>query len=61
MEQKETKELKETKLCKHCQTDIPKKAKICPNCRKKQGGIIKWIIIVIVLFMLLGSCVGGSD
>ena len=30
----------ETKVCKHCQTEIPKKAKVCPNCRKKQGGLI---------------------
>lgn len=49
----------ETKLCKHCQTEIPKKAKVCPNCRKKQGGITKWLVIVAVL-ILLGSC-GGSD
>ena len=25
----------ETKTCKYCQTEIPKKAKICPNCKKK--------------------------
>lgn len=50
----------ETKLCKHCQSEIPKKAKVCPNCRKKQGGIGKWIIIAVVLFILIGSA-GGSD
>ena len=60
MEVKEAKEVKETKLCKHCQTEIPKKAKVCPNCRKKQGGIFKWIVIAIIVFMLLGSCIGGS-
>lgn len=50
----------ETKLCKHCQTEIPKKAKVCPNCRKKQGGAGKWIAIVavvVLIFMLFG---GGS-
>ena len=32
-------EKKETKVCKHCQSEIPAKAKVCPNCRKKQGGV----------------------
>ena len=50
----------ETKLCKHCQTEIPKKAKVCPNCRKKQGGIGKWIIVALVAFLLIGM-MGGSD
>lgn len=52
---------KETKLCKHCQTEIPKKAKICPNCRKKQSGKLKWIIIAIIALILIGSMAGGSD
>lgn len=50
----------ETKVCKHCQTEISKKAKVCPNCRKKQGGIGKWIVIVGVVFLLIGL-MGGSD
>ena len=57
----ETKEVKETKICKHCQTEIPKKAKVCPQCRKKQGGIVKWVVIGIVVFGLFGSCLGGSE
>ena len=44
-----------TKKCKHCQSDIPKKAKVCPNCRKKQGGILKWIIIVFTILIIIGS------
>lgn len=40
-------EKSETKLCKYCQTEIPAKAKICPNCRKKQGGatsgLLRWL------------------
>lgn len=52
---------KETKLCKHCQTEIPKKAKVCSNCRKKQGGIGKWIVIAIVVFFIIGAAGGGSD
>lgn len=54
-------ETKETKLCKHCQTEIPKKAKVCPNCRKKQGGKLKWIIIAVVVLVIIGSMAGGSD
>lgn len=50
----------ETKICKHCQSEIPKKAKICPQCRKKQGGIGKIILIVLVALFLLGSF-GGSE
>lgn len=50
----------ETKLCKHCQTEIPKKAKVCPNCKKKQGGIVKWIVIAIVAILIIGS-MGGTD
>lgn len=51
----------ETKKCKHCQSDIPKKAKVCPNCRKKQGGIFKWILIVIVALVIIGSVSGNED
>ena len=47
-----------TKKCKHCQSDIPKKAKVCPACRKKQGGKAKWIIIVILVLLFLPK--GGS-
>lgn len=55
-------ETKEVKLCKHCQTEIPKKAKVCPNCRKKQGrGIGKWIGIAIVFLMVIGIATSGSD
>ena len=51
----------EKKMCKYCQSEIPKKAKVCPQCRKKQGGRGKIILLVVVAFVLLGSCVGGSD
>lgn len=51
----------ETKLCRHCQTEIPKKAKVCPNCRKKQGGILKWIVIAVVVLVIIGAAAGGGD
>ena len=44
------KEKPTTKLCKHCKTEIPYDAKVCPNCRKKQkGGKLKWILIIAVV------------
>lgn len=51
----------ETKRCKYCKTDIPKEAKVCPNCRKKQSGIGKWIVIVIVVIVLIAIFAGGGD
>lgn len=58
------KEKPTTKICKHCATEIPYGAKICPNCRKKQGpGCLTIILIVIGIFILLGvlgSMGGGS-
>lgn len=51
----------ETKVCKHCQTVIHKKAKVCPNCRKKQGGIIKWIVIAFVVLLIIGAIGGSSE
>lgn len=56
-----SKEKQVTKLCKHCKTEIPKDAKICPNCRKKQGGIGKWIVIGIVVILLITIGKGGGD
>lgn len=57
-----SKNTNETKLCKHCKTEIPSSAKVCPNCRKKQGGKIKWIIIAaIVLIIIAGAAGGGGD
>lgn len=53
---------KETKICKHCQSEIPKKTKICPVCRKKQGmGCLPIVIAVVVLFILLAAIGGGGE
>lgn len=52
-----------TKLCKHCKTEIPYDAKICPNCRKSQrpNGCLIAILVVVVLFVLIGVAGGGSS
>lgn len=55
------KETNNTKLCKYCKTEIPKGAKICPNCRKKQGGKLKWILLAFVAFIIIGALAGGGD
>lgn len=55
------KENQATKTCKHCKTEIPAGAKVCPQCRKKQGGALKWVIIAIVVIGIIGSAAGGKD
>lgn len=54
-------ETKDVKLCKHCQTEIPRKAKVCPNCRKKQGGKWKWVILAVIVLAIIGSAASGND
>lgn len=48
------------KTCKYCQSEIPAKAKICPNCRKKQKRIGKWIVIAIVIIIIIAAASSGS-
>lgn len=55
-------EVQETKKCKHCQSDIPKKAKVCPVCKKKQGGgVLKWVIIAVVVLGIIGAASSGGE
>ena len=55
------KEKPQTKICKHCKSEIPFEAKVCPQCRKKQGmGCIVWAIIIIVAIGVIGALAGGG-
>jgi len=47
------------KKCKHCAMMIPKEAKICPHCRKRQGmGLFAKIIIGVFGFLVLAGVIG---
>lgn len=53
---------KETKKCKYCQSDIPKKAKVCPVCKKKQGGHGCLIVVgAVVVLGIAGMAMGGNS
>ena len=43
------------KKCKYCISDIDEKAKICPNCRKKQTKSIsgKTLLVLFIIFLKL--------
>ncbi|MDF2588587.1 MAG: Telomeric repeat-binding factor 2 [Anaerocolumna sp.] len=50
-----------TKKCKHCKTEIDKKAKVCPHCLRKQGGVLKFIIIAFVFIGVIGALASRED
>jgi hypothetical protein len=51
-----------TKKCKYCKSDIDAKAKICPNCKKRQGGngCLAGILVAIILIAGVSMC-GNND
>ena len=61
MERKGEVNMEEKKICKYCKTEIPKGAKICPNCRKKQKGPLGIIIAVVIVLIIIGGIAGGGS
>lgn len=51
----------DTKICKHCKTEIDYYAKRCPQCRKSQGGKGKFIALGVVVFIILIAALNGGD
>ena len=53
------------KKCKHCQSEIDEKAKVCPKCQKKQGmskGLKIFLIVIGVIFLISAfSSDSGSE
>ena len=52
------------KKCKHCQSEIDKKAKICPHCRKSQKSVFSKIIGIILIFIgfiIVIASIGGES
>lgn len=55
-------EKESTKLCKHCKTEIPTDAKVCPNCRKKQGVKVWQIVLIgVIVICVIGAIAGGGS
>lgn len=52
-----------TKLCRYCKTEIPASAKVCPQCRKNQGGgcLTAFITIACLLFIFYVIGTSGKD
>lgn len=53
----------DTKTCKYCQSLVPKKASVCPHCRKTIGttSAVKGCLTIIVGFFLIAMCTGAMD
>mgnify|MGYP002710960282 CR=1 FL=1 len=54
--------MEKTKKCKYCKTEIPADAKVCPQCRRKlKGGKLKWVILIILIWAIIGAVAGEND
>lgn len=49
--------MEQKKLCKHCKSEMPKKAKVCPTCHKSQSSmLLKFIVIIAIIFGCVVAC-----
>lgn len=48
-----------TKLCKHCQAEVPKKATVCPNCKRNLSGGVGCLTVILGFFIFCGLIVFG--
>ena len=48
------KKFEHTKKCRHCQSNIPEKAKVCPICRKRQSKTWRTVGIILMILFILG-------
>ena len=56
--------MEKTKKCRFCQTEIPKKARVCPICNRtlKSHGCLVTILVMVAIFVALGVAVSqGVD
>lgn len=53
--------MEEKKKCKYCQSEIDKKAKVCPNCRKKQNHTVRNVVLGFVGFIFVCALMSGGD
>lgn len=57
--------MEKIKKCKYCQADIPKKAKVCPNCKRtlKSHGCLTSILIFVGIIVIISVLVAilGED
>ena len=54
------KEKPTVKQCKHCKSEIPYDAKVCPVCRKKQGAPGCLIVVLVVVVLVVIAAFAGS-
>ena len=48
------KKFENTKKCRHCQSNIPEKAKVCPICKKRQSKTWRTVGIILMILFVLG-------
>lgn len=57
--------MEKTKVCKDCQSEISKKAKICPICRSRQrksfGSLFLTAVLYLVIIVCFFSCISGNS